>query len=352
MIIRELYQKQIAMRMRKAFMILVILFLNSNTNAQSSLIKDTLHFKSIERKSYSVKIENGETVKDKEFTIELLEAFESTAFLFYNDLENETIYFDKNQNPLKIINTSDSIYNIYDDQNLIFKKYEFTSVYDHENNGTLPKTRITEYHRYAGNEIKLEASYYENELLPVFIKHYHYNSKKDFTNIEFMRLTDTNIMNKHIDNPYVSISTFILKDDPENELLEDYHYVYDENGMLKEKRYQSKWQMIKTTYNNLGLETNVQMDNPNNERVLATLTYDKKNRLKLLCSTTLHNLEETKTEYTYTDDEIDSIKITNKDKVSTIKYTYKYDDHGNWIEKVISIDGTPQFIINRVISYY
>ena len=49
--------------------------------------------------------------------------------------------------------------------------------------------------------------------------------------------------------------------------------------------------------------------------------------------------------------EIKDIDIRGKDE-TLYKYTYKYDKHGNWIERIKHENGNLKYITERTIEYY
>lgn len=63
-----------------------------------------------------------------------------------------------------------------------------------------------------------------------------------------------------------------------------------------------------------------------------------------------------KVDYKYDDKEnLIAIRTSYGDNLTQVEeraYAYEYDDKGNWVKKKISINNTPEFIVERKITYY
>lgn len=95
-------------------------------------------------------------------------------------------------------------------------------------------------------------------------------------------------------------------------------------------------------------------DNFDNSQTTEQFKYDEKGN-KILWQVTKNEEPYMEVNYSYDDhNNMTGFSVTNKinDETEKRAYTYKYDEKGNWIEKVIAIDGSPRFIEKREISYF
>lgn len=334
--------------MKKIFILITNIVFTLNLIAQPSNTKDTLHFNKIEEKFYSVKIENGKPIKNQELSTNnvssILQEYEFLLPTIYLELKRETIYFDKNQNHIQVNYDNDSIRNVYNLDNLIQSKYEYRGYLQ---NGDYLITKFG----YKDKQLLFEVSHLASKVFPQSIKHYHYDSKSQIDYIEYLHIMDATIFEQHILNDGLDIKELLAKDDPNNQLIGKENFIYSENDRLIEKVMTMSYGKESSKYNNAGkLERVVQ--EIDNEQYTSTYTYNNTHRLIRFTRSAIIDSQSEDIQYSYEGDDLSSIKVNINDKNAMVNFSYKYDDHGNWIEKVISIDGVTLFIVTRAISYY
>lgn len=156
--------------------------------------------------------------------------------------------------------------------------------------------------------------------------------------------------------------------DGENNKISETRYSTDKKLFTTNYEYSDKKVTLKSTtnsagqpaytetftYNNTGLVTkHTTFENATNEEVTEIYTYDEKNNLlSVITSTT--GQPQIEVTYTYdANDNVTTAKIkSGNDTVEAREFTYSYDKNKNWTKKTTLIGGAKAFEVTRKISYF
>ena len=186
----------------------------------------------------------------------------------------------------------------------------------------------------------------------------NYTFNKNAQLIELLHYTAGNVLEIRIEYVYTNDRlTEELHYNAQNELDRKIIYNYDETNKPSYYWVFEKEDLILTCYYTYGVEDNNTtlllrfVDNNNDTVSTYAQLLNPKNQL-LYTNILELNL---KTEYHYNSDGllIQSIDNTESNYVEPLvfDYQYQFDKHNNWIEKYVSIDGEPTYLVKRTIDY-
>lgn len=159
-------------------------------------------------------------------------------------------------------------------------------------------------------------------------------------------------------------------------LYEKSKLIYNDNGFLKEVRFYEDWQGKQTlsrtlflNYNAEGLVSNYRikkeaigylpesdMENLGWEQDMCILYHNGLRSSYILTNKNFNTNQNQKEEYSYLENGFSKdLTITDLSSgivVQTVLYSYKYDDNGNWIERVGKVKGKFQGAEKRQFQYF